>query len=103
MTAEKLSSYLEVPDLWRSVDGSSDDVSAVGRQLDAVDADLLGGQHDVRHGRPLTAGVQLHVPHLERRRRRSVVASAARQVPVRSRTVLLCSLCSYYFIYLFII
>ena len=70
--------YLEVPGLRRSVDRSGDDVSSIGRQLDAVDTDLLGGQHDVGDGRTLTgrrrrpvrASVELHVAHLERRRRR---------------------------------
>jgi len=34
---------LEVPDLWWSVDGSSNDVTPVGRQLNTFDANLLGG------------------------------------------------------------
>ena len=58
---------LEVPDLRRSVDGTCDDVSSVGRQLDAVDAYLFSRQHDVSD-RSALSGVQLHIAHLKRRR-----------------------------------
>ena len=52
--------YLEVPDLRRSVDRPRDDVSSVGRQLNAVDADLFGRQHDVGDSRTLTGRRRRH-------------------------------------------